>query len=62
MPTKTINQDNTDDIDLGNSNSMTITAVGGNASVHVDYKLNGSFSSAVRVGRAAMVGRLKGTA
>jgi hypothetical protein len=48
MPTKTINQDNTDDIDLGNSNSMTITAVGGSANVHVDYKLNGSYSSAIK--------------
>ena len=48
MTTKTINQDTKADIDLGNSRAMTITAVGGNAKVYVDYKLNGSYSSAIK--------------
>jgi len=50
MPTTiNINQDNSQDIDLGNSNSMSITANGGNASVHVDYLLGtGAYSSAIK--------------
>jgi hypothetical protein len=48
MPTVNINQDGTSEIDLGNSNGMTITANGGNASVHVDYNRNGAYSSAVK--------------
>jgi hypothetical protein len=50
MPT-TINiaQDNTANIDLGHSASMSITANGGNASVHVDYDPgSGVYSSAIK--------------
>jgi hypothetical protein len=48
MSTININAGSTKEIDLGNSNGMRITANGGNASVHIDYKLNGSYSSAVK--------------
>ncbi len=52
MPiTVTINQDTTRNIDLGNSNSMSITAPGAQASVHVDYEHpagSGNYSSAIK--------------
>ena len=50
MPTTVnINQDNTANIDLGASNSMSITANGGTASVHVDYDPGtGVYSSAIK--------------
>jgi hypothetical protein len=48
MPTITIAAGGTQEIDLGNTNSMTITANGGNASVNVDYRRNGTYSSAVK--------------
>ena len=48
MPTINIAAGNTREIDLGNSNAMTITANGGNASAHVDYLRNGAYSSAVK--------------
>jgi len=46
--TITISADNTKEIDLGNSKGMSITANGGDAKVYIDYKLNGSYSSAVK--------------
>jgi len=52
MPTITINRGKTSEIDLGNSNGMTITAIGGNASVYVDYELSGAYLSAIK-GRAS---------
>jgi hypothetical protein len=48
MPTITVTQDNTKDIDLGNSNGMTVSSTG-NAQVHVDYRLStGGYSSAIK--------------
>ena len=47
MPTITIAADGSQEIDLGNSNSMTITT-NGNATVNVDYRRNGTYSSAVK--------------
>jgi hypothetical protein len=46
--TITISAGSAKEIDLGNSNGMRITANGGNASVHVDYNKNGSYSSAIK--------------
>jgi hypothetical protein len=50
MPTTiTINMDTTHEIDLGNSQAMSITASGGAAQVHVDYRLSsGMYSSAIK--------------
>jgi hypothetical protein len=49
MPRINVNQDTTSQIDLGNSNVMSITATNGDASVHIDYDLgNGAYSSAVK--------------
>jgi hypothetical protein len=49
MPTIIINMDNTHEIDLGNSQAMSITASGGNAQVYVDYKLkSGMYSNAIK--------------
>ncbi|OGA64020.1 MAG: hypothetical protein A2710_22150 [Burkholderiales bacterium RIFCSPHIGHO2_01_FULL_64_960] len=49
--TVTIAQDTTREIDLGNSNGMSIAAPGAKASVHVDYQNpagSGNYSSAIK--------------
>jgi hypothetical protein len=47
--TKNIAMDTTLEIDLGNSQAMSITANGGKATVHIDYKLpSGAYSSAIK--------------
>ena len=49
--TITINDGNTAQVDLGNSNSMSITAAGGTATVYVDYQNpagSGNYSSAIK--------------
>ncbi|QLA82099.1 hypothetical protein EXV95_16515 [Acidovorax sp. JMULE5] len=49
--TVTIAQDTTREIDLGNSNGMSITAPLARASVHVDYQNpagSGNYSSAIK--------------
>jgi hypothetical protein len=44
-----IAMDTTSEIDLGNSQAMSITASGGNAEVYVDYKPgSGAYSSAIK--------------
>src|SRR5262249_33551104 len=49
MPkTITIDADSSKEIDLGNSNVFTITANGGNATVHVDYNRDGTYWTAIR--------------
>ncbi len=50
MPTTiSITMDTTHEVDLGNSQGMSITASGGNAQVHVDYRLgSGIYSSAIK--------------
>jgi hypothetical protein len=51
MPTITVNRGETSEIDLGKTNGMTITAIGGDASVYIDYQLSGAYLSAIK-GRA----------
>ncbi|WP_426305795.1 hypothetical protein ACN9MJ_00205 [Acidovorax facilis] len=49
--TVTVAQDTTREIDLGDSNGMSIAAPGANASVHVDYQNpagSGNYSSAIK--------------
>lgn len=42
MTTIQIKADNTAEVDLGNSQGLSITPTGGTASVHIDYKPLGS--------------------
>ncbi|MFS2036574.1 hypothetical protein ACEN8I_21315 [Polaromonas sp. CT11-55] len=51
MTTVTVDDDDSKTIDLGNSNSMSITAVGGKATVHIDYEKppgSGKYVSAIK--------------